>query len=67
MHSKIKILESIVVDIEMIKHLQPHADVLKTIQVILCKENIYNYKSQYEPSTLDTNWNLNWLRIVFNL
>ena len=57
MHSKIKIIDPIVVDIKIVKDLQSYADVLKTIQVILCKENTFNSKSQYEPSTLDTNWN----------
>ena len=55
MHSKIKIRDTIVVNINCIKELYPFVDVLKSTRVILCKKDIYGSKIQYESSTLDTN------------
>ena len=72
MHSKIKIRDPIVVDINCIKELYAYIDVLKSIRVILCEENIHSSEIQYESSTFDTNWNhallfLKWLiHLKFN-
>ena len=55
MHSKIKIWDPIDVQIEIIKELYSHIDVLKSMQVVLCKRDIYGFKARYEPSTLNTN------------
>ena len=66
MHSKIKIRDPIDAQIEIIKELYSHIDVLKSMQVVLCKRNIHGFKVQYEPSTLDTNWNQN-RKILKNL
>ena len=54
MHSKVKILDPIIVDIHYIKKLYAYVDVLKSTQVILCKEDTHTSKIQYEPSTIDT-------------
>ena len=61
MHSKIKIRDPIDAQIEIIKGLYSHIDVLKSTQVILCKRGVRGSKIQYEPSTLDTNWNHTWI------
>ena len=55
MHSKIKIRDPILINIDFIKELYPYVDVLKSTQVILCKEDTHTSKVQYEPSTIDTN------------
>ena len=55
MHSKIKIRDPIVFHIKFIKELYTYVDVLKSTQVILCKEDSHTFKVQYKPSTLDTN------------
>ena len=57
MHSKIKIRYPIKVDIYEIKILSAYVDVMKSIQVILCKEVPNCSKFQYESATLDTNCN----------
>ena len=61
MHSKIKIWDPIDAQIEIIKELYSHIDVLKSTQVVLCKRDIHGFKAQYESSTLDTNWNHTWI------
>ena len=61
MHSKIKIRDSIDVQIKIIKSLYTHVDVLKSTQVVLCKRGVSGFKVQYESSTLDTNWNHAWI------
>ena len=61
MHSKIKIRDLIRVDIDDINKLYAYVDVLKSTQVILCKEDINASKIQYESSTLDTNSNHTFL------
>ena len=57
MHSKIKIQDPISFSNYYIKKLYGYIDLLKSTQVILCKENINCSKIQYESSTLDTNCN----------
>ena len=57
MHSKIKILDSFSVDIKFIKKLDTYIDFLKSIQVILCKKDIYRSKLLFQSVTLDTNCN----------
>ena len=67
MHSKIKIRDPICVDVSYLKELFDYDDVLKTTQVILCKEDIHNFNIHYEPSTLDTNWNYVLLILMYNM
>ena len=55
MHSKIKIRDPIRVEIDGIKDLNSYVDVIKSTQVILCKEDTHSSNIQYESSTLDTN------------
>ena len=55
MHSKAKIRDPILVHVKFIKKLYAYIDVLKSTQVILCKEDSHTSKVQYESSTLDTN------------
>ena len=55
MNSKIKIRDPILANVEGIKTLYAYADVLKSIQVVLCKEDPYDFKVQCEPGTLNTN------------
>ena len=57
MHSKIKIRDPIFINIDDIRTLYIHVDVLKSTQVILCKKNTQSSKIEYESSTLDTNSN----------
>ena len=57
MHSKIKIRDPIWVDIVDIKKLSAYVDEMKSIHVILCKENTHSSKIKYESGTLDTNCN----------
>ena len=57
MHSKIKIRDPIVVNINDIDTLYAYVDLLKSTQVILCKKDTHNSKVQYESSTLNTNCN----------
>ena len=54
MHSQLKIRDFVSVDTIFIKKLYPYIDVLKSTQVILCNKGNWNYKAQYESSTLDT-------------
>ena len=56
MHSEIKIQDPVRVKFDLIKELVAYVDLLKSIQVILCKEDIKTSKVKYESSTLDTNW-----------
>ena len=67
MHSKIKIRGPICVDVSYFKELYAYVDVLKSTQVILCKEDIHNSKIIYESSTLDTNWNYDLLILICNM
>ena len=55
MHSKIKIRDPILVEINFIKTLYPYVDELKSTQVTLCKKDTHSSKVQYESSTLNTN------------
>ena len=55
MHSKIKIRDRIRINFDFIRKLIPYVDVLKSTQVIFCKEDFHTSKIQYELSTLDTN------------
>ena len=55
MHLKIKIQDPIRVDIGFIYELYPYVKILKSTQVILCKEDSHTSKVQYEPCTLNTN------------
>ena len=61
MHSKVKIRDPIRVGIDYIKTLYPYVGVLKSIQVVLCKEDIHNSKVEYESGTLDTNSNYDFV------
>ena len=54
MHSKIKILDPILIDINLIETLYPYVDELKSTQVTLCKKDTHSSKVQYESSTFDT-------------
>ena len=56
MHSKIKIRDLILFEFADAKKIYAFADVLKSTQVILSKEDIQSSKVHYESSTLDTNW-----------
>ena len=56
MHSKIKIRDLILLEFADAKKIYAFADVLKSTQVILCKEDIQSSKVHYESSTLDTSW-----------
>ena len=67
MHSKIKIRDPICVDVSCFKELYAYVDVLKSIQVILCKEDINSSKIIYESSTLDINWNYDLLILIRNM
>ena len=55
MHSEIKIRDPVKVEFNLIKKLVAYVDLLKSIQVILCKKDIQSSKVKYELSTLDTN------------
>ena len=55
MHSKIKIEDSIRVNIKYIDKLYAYVDLLKSTQVTLCKWDYRASKIQYESGTLDTN------------
>ena len=55
MHSEIKIRDPVRVIFDLIKKLFAYVDLLKSIQVILCKKDIQSSKVKYESSTLDTN------------
>ena len=57
MHSKIKILDPIKINFADIKELYAYVDLLRSTQVILCKNDTYNSQVQFESSTLDTNCN----------
>ena len=57
MHSKIKIWDSITVNIKYIDKLYAYVDTLKSTQVILWKEDYRTSKIWYESDTLDTNCN----------
>ena len=61
MHSKAKIRDPIVVDIDYIKTLYAYIHVLKSIQVVLCKRDTYSSKVEYESGTLDTNSNYDFV------
>ena len=61
MHSKAKIRDPIVVDINYFRKLYPYVDVLKSTQVVLCKWDTYNSKVEYESGTLDTNSNYDFV------
>ena len=55
MHSKIKIRDPIEIEYYSIKKLDGYVSVLKSTQVILCKKDTDTSKTQYEPTTLNTN------------
>ena len=55
MHSEIKIQDPVRVIFDLFKKLVAYVDLLKSIRVILCKEDIQTSKVKYEPSTFDTN------------
>ena len=55
MHSKVKIQDYVVVDIELIQKLHPYIDILKSTQVIICKRDAHNYQFEFQSDTLDTN------------
>ena len=57
MHSKIKIEDPIVVDINYIDTLYAYVDTLKSTKVILWKEDYHTSKIHYESGTLNTNCN----------
>ena len=57
MHSQIKIRDPILANAEGIKTLYDYTDVLKSTQVILCKEDTYGSKIQCELVTFNTNSN----------
>ena len=61
MHSKVKIRVPIRAEINDVKKLYSYIDVLKSTQVILCKEDAHSSKFEYESSTLDTNSNHTFL------
>ena len=54
MHSQIKIRDPVAVDFDIINILLPYADILKSTQVILCKNGLQSSKIQYQFTTLDT-------------
>ena len=54
MHSKIKIRDPIILKFADAKKIYALVDVLKSTQVILCKEDIQSSKVRYESSTLYT-------------
>ena len=56
MHSKIKIRDPIILKFADAKKIYDLVDVLKSTQIILCKEDIQSSKVHYESSTLDTSW-----------
>ena len=62
MHSKIKIRDHIVIDIDTVKRLYAYVNLLKSMRVILCKRDIFTTKVQYESSTLDTNSNIIYIQ-----
>ena len=57
MHSKVKIRDSIEIEIDDIQKLHAYVYALKSTQVILCKKNINSSNVEYESCTLDTTCN----------